>query len=63
MAKCVKCGQPEYARWHFCSHGPEEPVCIDCDIELNKLALKFRFPRTWEKKLHAYIKQLEGIAR
>lgn len=63
MARCVKCGGPEYARWHFCSHGKAEPVCIDCDVELNRIALQFRFPRSWEKKLKAYIRETKRHAR
>ena len=60
MAVCIKCKSPEYGRWRFCAHGPYEPVCLEHDIELNRIALQFRFPRSWEEKLATYERKVRA---
>lgn len=40
--KCLRCGKPAYTQWQICSDDRNyRPACIECDIELNELVLKF----------------------
>ena len=43
-------------QWKFCSDPADEwkGVCTECDLELNKMALRFAYPRRWRKLLKAY---------
>lgn len=54
--KCFRCGsnQPK-EQWQICSDGNQwRPVCIPCDIELNKLVLEWaRFPN-WKEMFDSY---------
>lgn len=54
MAKCFKCGGAGHWQWRVCSDGPWRWVCKACDLELNRIALQWAFPRAWKKKLDAY---------
>lgn len=54
MSTCKKHRRPGLYKWRICSHGPWEPVCDICDLELNKIALKWRFPKTWKRRFEAY---------
>ncbi len=54
MKRCFKCRQKAHAEWRICSDGPWRHVCKDCDVELNKIALKWAYPETWKPKLEAY---------
>jgi len=58
--KCKKHRRKGTYRWRICSHGPWEWVCDQCDLELNKLALKWRFPKTWRKRYERYRKKIES---
>lgn len=56
MKKCFKCGAPAPDHeWRVCSDGPYRPVCDACDRDLNELALRWAYPRSWKKKLSAYV--------
>jgi hypothetical protein len=52
--KCFKHRRKAIARWHICSIGKWEPVCQQCDFELNKIALQWRYPKTWMRRYNAY---------
>ena len=40
--KCQRCGSQAHAQWQCCANGNRWlPVCRECDIELNAIALKF----------------------
>lgn len=40
--KCMKCGKPAVHQWSACAVNHKHmPICLDCDIELNRLALTF----------------------
>ena len=43
-ADCVRCGKPAVHQWHACADGKWRPICRECDIALNQLALEFMFP-------------------
>lgn len=39
---CVRCGAPSSAQWQVCADGNQfRGLCSECDIELNRLILKF----------------------
>lgn len=56
MDKCIKHRRKAIYKWRICSVGPWEGVCPECDLELNKIALKWRFPKTWKRRFDAYRK-------
>lgn len=58
MGRCFKCGgKPPYGEWRICSDGPWRKVCRECDLELNKMALRWAFPRDWRALWKAYRKK------
>jgi hypothetical protein len=39
---CARCGKQSQYRWQICSDGNNyRPICLDCDIELNRAVLEF----------------------
>ena len=44
--KCIRCGKQAATQWQICSDGNQyRPICIECDIALNKTVLEFfKFP-------------------
>lgn len=53
--KCVRCDRKASSQFKICSDGSIwRPLCLFCDIELNRVALKFmRFPK-WEEMAAEY---------
>lgn len=49
--RCVRCGGQAVHQWQVCADGNNRrPLCLDCDIALNKLVLEWaRDPRAHEK--------------
>jgi hypothetical protein len=40
--KCVRCGKQALHQWNICSLGKGYwPICLECDIELNLVVLKW----------------------
>lgn len=40
--RCVRCGEKAHAQWNVCALGKQHfPVCKQCDIGLNRLAVKY----------------------
>jgi len=40
--KCIRCGEQAVHQWQICADGNNwRPICLDCDIALNKVVLKF----------------------
>ncbi len=40
--RCARCGAPARFQWQICSDGNTwRPICIDCDIELNRMVLRW----------------------
>ena len=37
--KCIKCGKQAIHQWYTCSLGRWIPICSECDIDLNIVAL------------------------
>ncbi len=40
--KCIRCGGQATQQWQICSDGNNyRPICIRCDIKMNKIILDF----------------------
>ena len=53
--KCIRCGNPAEHQWQICSDGNQwRPICIECDIALNELVLKWIGFPDWEEKIFSY---------
>jgi hypothetical protein len=40
--KCLGCGKPAIHQWSCCANDHlKMPVCLDCDVALNEMALAF----------------------
>lgn len=59
--RCIKHRRKGTYQWRICAHGPWEWVCDQCDLELNKLALKWRFPKTWRRRYERYRQKMEAV--
>lgn len=60
---CAKCGNPSHASWNVCADNvrgkPQyRGLCIDCDIGLNALAMRYVFGTSRESDIEAYANQL-----
>jgi len=54
--KCLRCGKPSSQQWQICSLGNKwAGICSECDIELNRMVLKFIGAKDWQKILKKYI--------
>lgn len=43
--------------WSICSDGTKRGVCAQCDLDLNKMGLKWAFPKHWKQMFAAYKKE------
>lgn len=55
--RCWKCRRKssELLGWRICSDGPLRWICAACDLSLNKLALRWAYPKTWRRRLAKYM--------
>lgn len=52
---CFRCGQKAHAQWSVCAdENLHRPLCIDCDIELNRLTLVWMAHPDRERLMAAY---------
>ena len=51
--KCCKCHRPGKYKWEICAN-KDEWVCEKHDEELNLIALKWRYPKSWKRRIEAY---------
>jgi hypothetical protein len=60
--KCQRCGSKAEHQWQVCANDNRYlPICIDCDIELNRLALRFmRIPNAGEL-MTKYIESIDKV--
>jgi hypothetical protein len=59
--KCTRCGKPAVHQWFACADGLWRPICRECDILINRIALMFLFPDDSdgnEEKMERYIQTL-----
>lgn len=60
---CARCGKPSYASWNVCAdkiRGRKQfrGICKECDIGLNRLAMRYMFGKTREADIASYIAKL-----
>ena len=61
LDKCFRHPRRKAAfKWRVCSDGPWRGVCRDCDLDLNKMGLKWAFPKMWKKLYAAYEKEMRS---
>jgi len=54
--KCFRCGSKGEFTWNICADNNKDKwVCLRCDIELNKLVLRFMGFKNWKDKIKKYI--------
>ena len=59
---CVRCGRQAVHQWQVCADKRLfRPLCLDCDLALNRLVLEWSGDPDWEKKCDAYEKQQRAI--
>lgn len=52
---CVRCRHPASFQWNACSDGNLwRPLCLDCDIELNRMVLTWMGDPDAEAKAERY---------
>ena len=53
--KCFRCGKQAVHQWQICSdNNVYRPLCLECDIALNELVLKWMGFTDWEGKIKRY---------
>lgn len=58
--KCCRCGKQAATQWKICSDGNQyRPLCIECDIELNKTVLEFMGFKDSDKMIAEYKNKLK----
>ena len=54
--KCFRCNRKAKFQWNICADdNTYRPICIECDIKLNKLVLKFMGFKDWRNKMKRYL--------
>lgn len=52
---CVRCGEQAVHQWQVCADGNQyRPLCVECDIGLNKLVLQWMGFDDWQDKIEKY---------
>jgi len=52
---CFRCGHPAYHQWQICAdNNLYRPLCLECDIALNKLVLEWFGFENVDKKIKTY---------
>ena len=60
---CIRCGESSVFQWQICSDGNQfRGLCAGCDILLNKMVLRFIWPRDWKQRLTRYIAKARELA-
>lgn len=56
---CIRCGsRPSIHQWQICADKRRfRPVCLNCDVRLNKLVLEFFDYPDREEVLRRYVKE------
>lgn len=54
--RCVRCGSAASSQWNACADGVHRPICDECDVLLNLLALQFMRDPDVVQKMAAYVK-------
>jgi hypothetical protein len=57
---CFRCGARARHQWRACADGLWRPLCLDCDIELNRLTLVWMAHPDRERLMAAYEAKARG---
>jgi hypothetical protein len=52
--KCFRCGQRAEHQWNVCADGCHRPICVECDVALNELVLRWMGDKDWKEKIRRY---------
>jgi hypothetical protein len=59
--KCVRCGKPASQQWAACADGGLwRPICLSCDVILNRLVLQFMLDPDTDEKIKTYSREMQG---
>lgn len=60
--RCRRCDAPAARQWQICAdNNVYRPLCIECDIALNALVLRWMFDRKADEKMEAYAARLRKM--
>jgi hypothetical protein len=55
------CGRRARTQWNVCADGNQyRPLCLECDVELNAMVLRWMNDPDAEAKIEAYTRRLLG---
>jgi hypothetical protein len=54
MKRCGKHGRKAWIEFDICALQKPEMVCEQCDVEINAIVLRWRYPKTWQRRLRKY---------
>lgn len=58
---CARCGKPAEFTWNACADGGlRRPICVKCDVLLNRIVLRFMNDPDWKAKVAAYAARLSA---
>lgn len=56
--KCFRCGNQAVHQWQICADdNVYRPICLECDIALNEMVLKWMGFSNWKEKIERYREQ------
>jgi len=57
---CFRCGDQASQQWQICSDDNTwRPICIKCDVALNRMVLKWMGFKDWKFKIASYIERMK----
>lgn len=60
--KCFRCGGKPSQQWNICSdNNVYRPICLDCDILLNEVVLKWMGFKDHQKKMKVYKNKMNKL--
>lgn len=55
---CSRCGKPSVHQWNICADGNQfRGCCVACDVDLNRMVLRFMRIPDAAKKIAAYVRR------
>lgn len=58
---CIRCHRPAMFDWSICAdNNAHRPICVECDIDLNRMVLEWAGDPDVEMKMEAYRNRVLG---
>lgn len=57
---CARCGKPATQQWCVCADGLWRPICIECDIILNRIVLALMRDPDVASKMERYQEKMNA---